>query len=357
MYEPCRTAHRRLLALLALLLCLLPIACGGGAGTDGPTDGKRAMAHVQALVAIGPRPFGSPELAKAADYIGGELQKLGLEMKRHELLHEKEKKTIRNLYVQIDGENPDSGPILMLGAHYDTKLAVGHSDAAHNFPFVGAIDGGGAPGVLLELARLLKARTPKLKCNVWLYWIDAEESIDWTWNDERALLGSQAFCKMLSETKQLARVKAFVLLDLIGSKNMKIDEDGNSSATLQALFKAAGQAMGCEKRMYEFPTAAERAYYAQKGVPWGTTDDHKIFTRFGVPSVLLIDFARRLPAHLQGLQQGQQPQVDARYQQWWHTSDDTLEAMDSDSLALAGNLVMQALPDLEGFVLGLKKAK
>ncbi len=354
MYDSRHVAQRRLLTLLAMFLCLLPIACGGG-GTTGPTDGKKAMAHVQALVAIGPRPFGSPELAKAADYIGSELKKLGLEMQRHEVMHEKEKKTIRNLYVQIDGDDPQNGPILMLGAHYDTKVAAGHADAACNFPFVGAIDGGGAPGVLLELARLLKAHTPKPKCNIWLYWIDAEESIDWTWNDERALLGSTAFCEMLSKEKRLSRIKAFVLLDLIGSKDMKIDKDGNSHGGLQTLFEAAGKAIGAEARMYEFPTAQELAYYAQKGVNWGTTDDHKIFTRFGVPSVLLIDFARRLPPHLQGLQAGQQPQVDSRYQQWWHTADDNLDAMDSDSLAFAGNLVMQALPQLEDFVLGKKK--
>ena len=29
----------------------------------------------------------------------------------------------------------------MIGAHYDTKLADGHDESQHNFPFVGAIDG------------------------------------------------------------------------------------------------------------------------------------------------------------------------------------------------------------------------
>jgi Zn-dependent M28 family amino/carboxypeptidase len=355
MYEPRRVAHRRLLTLLALSLCSLPIACGG-VGTNGPTDGKKAMAHVQALVAIGPRPFGSPELAKAADYITGELTKLGLQPQRHELLHEKEKKTIRNLHVQIDGDDPVNGPILMLGAHYDTKLAAGHADAAHNIPFVGAIDGGGAPGVLLELARLLKERTPKPKCNVWLYWIDAEESIDWTWNDERALLGSKAFCEMLSKTKQLARVKAFVLLDLIGSKDMKIDNDGQSESRLQNLFLAAGKALGVADHIGQFPTPLEVAqikdYLRRQGKPekWGITDDHNTFTNFGVPSVLLIDFERRMP---------ERPPVEPtkHLQQWWHTADDNLAAMDSDSLAFAGNLVMTALPQLEDFVLGIKKAK
>ncbi|HEX5051419.1 MAG TPA: M28 family peptidase [Planctomycetota bacterium] len=346
---PLRTAGFVLASAAALSCCLFLFSrCGGG--PKGPVDGARAYSHLEKIVGFGPRPFGSDALAKTADYITGELKALGLEPKRQEVVDEKEKKTIRNLYVQIDGDDPANGPILMVAAHYDTKLAAGHSDAAHNFPFVGAIDGGGGPAVLLELARVLKERQPKPKVNVWLYWIDAEESLDWVWNNDRALLGSKAFCKMLSETKVLPRVKAFVLLDLIGDKNYKIDKDGNSDGRLQELFERAGKALGVAERMYEFPTPNEVAYYKQKGVNWGTTDDHNTFSAFGVPSVLLIDFARRVPPQ----KPGEAPQVDERYTQWWHTPDDDLSQTSPDALAFAGDLVMQAFPDLEAFCLPRK---
>lgn len=340
------------LLLSSLLFPILLQACGG---PQGPTDGARAYAHVEKMVSFGPRPFGSDALGKTTDYLAGEISKLGLSPQRHEVMHEKEKKLIRNLYVQIDGEDPQNGPILMIGGHYDTKLAEGHTgaEALHNFPFVGAIDGGGAPAVLLELARLLKERPQKPKPNIWLYWIDAEESIDWQWNNERALLGSKAFCKMLSETKVLPRVKAFVLLDLIGSKNHKIDFDGNSDGKLQTIFERAGASIGESKRMYEFPTQQERQYYQQQKVPWGTTDDHMTFRGYGVPSVLLIDFFRRLPPQ-PGLPPNQQQPADPRYEQWWHTADDNLSQVDPAALAFAGNLVLAALPDLEAFVLGTK---
>lgn len=343
-----RPSTSRLL-LLAPAVAALLAACGG---SSGPIDGGKAMAHVRAMVGFGPRPFGSEALAKTADYIGGEMKKLGLEMKRHEVPEEKEKKTIRNLYVQIDGADPANGPILMIGAHYDTKLAEGLTgdDAQHNHRFVGAIDGGGGPAVLIELARELKGRAEKPKCNVWLYWIDAEESIDWTWNDDRALLGSKAFCKWLVEQKIKDRVKAFVLLDLVGSKNMKIDKDGNSVGKLQEIFERAGKAMGEAARMYEFPTAAQIAAARERGVNWGTTDDHNVFTRYSVPSVLLIDFALRRPKS--GKDAGDPK--DPRYEQWWHSPDDDVSAMDASSLAFTGNLVLQALPELENFVLGKK---
>ena len=336
---PSRYAPLRL--ALAAAAALLTAACGG---SSGPVDGGKAYGHVQAFVGFGPRPFGSDALGRTADYIGGELQKLGVAMKRHEVVHDKEKKTIRNLYAQIDGEDPQNGPILLIGAHYDTKLAEGHTDAKCNFPFVGAIDGGGGPAVLIEVARALKARPQPPKCNVWLYWIDAEESIDWTWNDERALLGSKAFCAMLSKEKLLSRVKAFVLIDLVGSKDWKIDRDGNSDTKLLDVFGAAAKAMGEDKRMYEFPSPADIQAYRSRGINWGTKDDHEVFKNYGVPSVLLIDFARRMPA---------EPK-DPRFEQWWHTADDDLGAVDADALAFTGNLVMKALPDLEAFVLARK---
>ncbi|MBX3461627.1 MAG: Zn-dependent exopeptidase M28 [Planctomycetes bacterium] len=339
---PSRTPTFAAAAVVAAVLLVLPTAGCGGA--QGPVDGARAHAHLERLVALGPRPFGSEALAKAADYITGELTRLGLSPQRQEVEHATEKKMIRNLWVQIDGEDPAQGPILILGAHYDTKLASGHQDAAHNFPFVGAIDGGGGPAVLLELARVLAQRPQRPKVNIWLYWIDAEESLDWTWNDERALLGSKAFCKWLSESKTLARVKAFVLLDLIGSKDWKIDRDGNSDGRLQDLFERAAKAMGESKRLYEFPKPQEIAELQRRGQKWGIVDDHATFSRYGVPSVLLIDFDRRIPGAAK----------DPRYEQWWHTADDDLPATDPRALAFAGNLVLQALPDLEAFVLGRK---
>jgi len=334
---------RSLFTAATAALPLLLTGCGKSA-PPGPVDGNAALRHVEALVKIGPRPFGSAELAKAADYVQAEVEKLGLKLERHEVEHAKEKKTIRNLYTRIDGEDPANGPILMLGAHYDTKLAAGHDDSSHNFPFVGAIDGGGAPALLIELARAIKAHSPKPKCNVWLYWIDAEESIDWTWKDERALLGSDAFCQMLSETKVMPRVKAFVLLDLMGSKKVKFDKDGDSSGQLIELFQKTGERLGIGDLMFKHPTERTLNYYRQQKLSWGIKDDHLNFKKYSVPSMLLIDFQERIPQHLGG-----QPPTDG-FEQWWHTPDDNLAAMDPVSLATAGNLVMAALPDLDAFV-------
>ncbi|MEC7724622.1 MAG: hypothetical protein VYD05_03830, partial [Planctomycetota bacterium] len=73
---------------IALTLVLTVAACGG---SGGPINGDQAMVHVQALVGIGPRPFGSENLAKAADYIEGQLKSIGVEPVRHEVMQAQEK--------------------------------------------------------------------------------------------------------------------------------------------------------------------------------------------------------------------------------------------------------------------------
>jgi hypothetical protein len=321
---------------------LLLASCGGGVTSTGPIDGAAAMAHVRHIVdAIGPRPFGSDSLKKTADYFSAEIEKMGLKAERHEAVDPASKKTMRNLYCRIDGKDPQNGPILMIGAHYDTKLTEGHPEPSYNFPFVGAIDGGGAPCVLLELARCIKARQPAMECNVWLYWIDAEESLDFQWNNERALIGSKAFCRWLAQEKVLPRVKGFVLLDLIGDKNIKIDRDGKSNEQLQQVFERTASQLGVSDRVYRYKSS--------------TTDDHEVFRDFGVPAVLLIDFHHRIGAkRFSETNPTMKLPPNDGYAQWWHTEEDNLAAMSPDALAFAGNLVYAALPELEQFVLKRK---
>src|SRR5262249_20125008 len=90
-------------ALFPALLPLAFAACGGP--PPGPVNGAAALEHVRQLsVVIGERPFGSDGLAKAADYISGEIRKLGLDPQRHEAVDEPSSKTMRNVYTRIEGK-------------------------------------------------------------------------------------------------------------------------------------------------------------------------------------------------------------------------------------------------------------
>lgn len=318
-------------------------SCSGPKET-GPIDGDKAMAHVNFLYKYGPRPAGSRELTQAADYIQSKLKELGLAPQVQRWREEAHKLDLQNIWVQIDGEDPQAGPILVIGAHYDTKNCQGHPNPAHNFRFVGAIDGTGGPAVLLELARHLKER--QNVPNIWLVWFDGEENVEFEWTDDnKALFGSRHFVKTMAADKTRfpkdlqQRLKAMVLLDLVGDKNPKVDRDTNSNSDLLTIFGDAGKRMGEAARMFQTTSPIK--------------DDHIAFVNYGIPAINLIDFHFRIPPE-RGRPNERPPASDPRYEQWWHTDRDTPDRMSAFSLKFFGDLVYLALPEVEKLFYGGK---
>jgi hypothetical protein len=104
------SALRRLLVACALVVlggALMTLTVCGSGIPAGPVDPEKAMAHVRQLVACNPRPAGSPGLAKAADYIAGQLKALGLNPQRDEFEHPQEKITIRNVWAPSTRIGPE----------------------------------------------------------------------------------------------------------------------------------------------------------------------------------------------------------------------------------------------------------
>jgi len=327
------------LARSALGLLLLLPACGD-AGLDGPIDGAAALRHVESLVSFNPRHAGSPGARRSAEYLHAQLEAMGIEAEIQEWTDPRfkgddgEPMVLRNVIGKIPGPEADL-PILMFGAHYDTKKTVGHSEPERNFDFEGAIDGGGANGVVLELARAIKARDNKVE--TWFVFFDGEESVPWVWETSQALIGSRYFVRTLDAATR-KRIGAFVLLDLIGDKQLKIDRDLASDKALQEVIAATAKAHDVSDRVYEYTSE--------------TVDDHLSFTQFGIRAMLLIDFQYRVhPMHPQ-----HRPNPDGKdYSQWWHSPEDTLDKVSAESLAFTGNLVWHALEGLEAETLKLRR--
>ncbi len=321
--------------LLLVASCLF--SCNG---SSGPFEGDRAYAHTAQIVGFGPRPAGSEALRKTADYIGEQLRTLGLTPREQTWEQEvtaygkTRKLQLRNVWTEIPGKDP-KGPVLLIGAHYDSKICTGHPDPAHNFEFVGANDAAGSCGILLELARVLQTRdnTP----NIWLLWIDGEESQEFVWKGDTALLGSTHFVRTMSKDKNYfpngfsERLKVMVLLDLLGDPNLKIDKDSKSDETLLEIFGKAAEQMGAEDKMFQYLSPME--------------DDHIPFKNFGVAPIDLIDFRWRY-ANDQA-RSGETAPAEGTYTAWWHTEQDNLSNVSADSLGFVGNLVWHALPEIE----------
>src|SRR5437773_8708144 len=82
-------------------------------------NGERAMEHVRKQLDFGPRPPGSPELAKTRDYIINELKTSGLSVSTDEFTASTPvgERRMANIVGEIPGESKN---IIIISSHYDT---------------------------------------------------------------------------------------------------------------------------------------------------------------------------------------------------------------------------------------------
>jgi glutaminyl-peptide cyclotransferase len=285
--------------LLALLLTIV-----AAAGAAPRFDGQAAMRHVERLVAFGPRPAGSPALARARDYIAGELGRAGLEVRlqRFQAATPDGPLPMANVIGVIPGRRDE---LIVLAGHYDTKFF-------RDIRFVGANDGGSSAGLLLELARAVR-QVPR-EFSHWIVFFDGEEARrDWTPTD--SLYGSRHMVAELGRTGELARVRAVIVVDMIGDKQLNIRREAASSGWLTDLVWAAARRLG------------HGGAFLGDALP--VEDDHYPFLRAQVPATLLIDFDYAA----------------------WHTADDTLARLSPQSLQVVGEVVLESLPALQATLL------
>ena len=263
-----------------------------------PFDGAAALRHVARLVALGPRPAGSPAAAKARAYILGELRAAGVAARvepfEADTPHGRLK--MANVVAALDGRRPD---VIMLAGHYDTKWF-------RDVRFVGANDGGSSAALLIELARRLAARPREY--TYWVVWFDGEEARE-AWSATDSLYGSRFMARELARRAALPR--ALVVADMIGDRELGIRREALSTEWLTDIIWAAAARRG--EGVHFLPDALT------------VEDDHVPFLRAGVPSALLIDFD--FPP--------------------WHTPEDTLDKVSAQSLGIVGNVLLDALPTIE----------
>jgi Zn-dependent M28 family amino/carboxypeptidase len=123
----------------------------------------------------------------------------------------------------------------------------------------------------------------------------------------------------LKKEKQLDRVKAMILLDMIGDKDLTVPREEGSSQWLVESIWGTAQQIGHTK---EFPSRPSSV----------GDDDHMPFLRAGVPAVDIIDF-----------EYGSAPEEN----NYWHTKEDTLDKISARSLKIIGDVVLLSLPKIE----------
>jgi glutaminyl-peptide cyclotransferase len=263
-------------------------------------DSGRAFEHVRQLVAIGPRPAGSPGSEAARRYISDQMKAVGVPVveQRFEGLTPIGRVKMANLLGTIPGASPDR---LIIGGHYDTKLF-------RQLRFVGANDGGSSAAMLLELARVLKDRRNAF--TIELVFFDGEEAVvEWTGTDHT--YGSRHYVDAARTAGTLQGIRAMILVDMVGDRDLNIRRDSNSAAWLNEIVWAAARRLGHEDVFLDEATTI--------------TDDHLSFTAVGVPAIDIIDLDYAA----------------------WHTADDTLDKVSARSLQTVGDVLLEALPKIE----------
>lgn len=298
--------------LIVGAVLLLMAGCGGSSAPQPipwqQCSGERAYEHVAKLVGYGPHPSGSEALGRAASYITTQLQDYGLTADEQVFVAQTPygTKQFRNVIAKTRVQQGGPNRIIIIGSHYDTKLFT-------NVTFVGANDGGSSTGTLLEIARVA-ADQP----NLWFVFFDGEEAMV-QFSDTDGLWGSKFFVDNLKNKDQVKDIRAMILLDMVGDKNLKVTVAGTIG---QEVFEAA--------RMAGF-----RDYFSYGAN--AILDDHVPFERAGIPAVDLID------ADLIRFNYGNPPGP----REYWHTERDTLDKIAPHSLEVVGQTTLRLIELLQ----------
>jgi Peptidase family M28 len=261
-------------------------------------SGAAALRHVERLVAIGPRPAGSPGAVRARQYVVDELRTAGIAARVEPFDADTPhgRLPMANVVAALPGHRPD---VILIGGHYDTKWF-------REFKFVGANDGGSSTALLIELARRLRERPREY--TYWIVWFDGEEARE-AWTAVDSLYGSRRMAIELDKARRLPR--AVIVADMIGDRDLGIRREASSTLWLTDIIWASAARLGHDAHFLPASLAVE--------------DDHAPFMRLGVPATLLIDFD--YPP--------------------WHTPEDTLDKVSARSLQIVGSVLLDALPAIE----------
>ena len=144
-----------------------------------------------------------------------------------------------------------------------------------------------------------------------LLFLDGEEAVV-EWRGKDNTYGSRHYVEAATRATARSRsLKAMILVDMIGDRDLDIRRDSNSTPWLTDIIWNTAAGMKLSNYFLPAPTTVE--------------DDHLPFLEAGVPSVDIIDLDYEA----------------------WHTRRDTLDAVSARSLQVVGDVLLASLPRIE----------
>lgn len=214
---------------------------------------------------------------------------------------------MRNFIVKYPGKKDG---IIVLASHYETNYWL------KDINFVGANDGACTTALLIAIGQYLREHPPQ-GYSVWLLFDDGEESINAQWSNSDSLYGVRHIAAKWSGDGTLAHIKALIVADMIGWKNMKIDHELNSTPWLLDLLTKAGKDTGHSNYL----TGGSQAI----------DDDHLPFKDRGVPVLDVIAYEYGPFDNKRG---------DFAFH---HTAQDTMDKLSAQSLQVSADLFLDLI--------------
>jgi Zn-dependent M28 family amino/carboxypeptidase len=291
---------RKVAAVLVLLL-FAPLA----APAQTHFNGAKALDYAREFVAIGARWPTSQGHLKAEVFLREHFKGDQVEEDTFTASTPIGPVAMRNFIVRFPGKKDGA---IVLATHYETNYWL------KNINFVGANDGGSTTGLLMAIADRLRAQTAGGKkldgYSVWLLFDDGEEAIQ-TWSDSDSTYGTRHLAAKWGRDGTLGKIKAFILTDMIGDKDLDIQRESRSADWLVDLVRQAAKKYGDEKYFFKQEMEVE--------------DDHLPFVKRGVPSIDLVD-----------LDYGPN-------NSYHHTDKDTMDKISAHSLTIDGDVIMETI--------------
>ncbi|WP_263376282.1 M28 family peptidase [Granulicella aggregans] len=295
---------------LAISLCVLSTLACSAQKHPSPISGQAIYNLTQQYVNTAPHRYvGSPDHAAAEAFIKSqfapEIAKGTFETDSFVASTPIGMVPMRNYIVRYPGKKDG---IIVLASHYETNYPL------KDINFVGANDGACTTALLIEIAHYLRTHPPE-GYSVWIVFDDGEEAIK-EWSDSDSLYGTRHLAAKWSKDSTITKIKAFLLADMIGDKDLNIPREGNSTQWLSDLLATAAKNTGHSANVFKSSTTE--------------LDDHLPFKQRNVPVLDIGDFDY-------GPHTAQMPDG------YHHTAQDTMDKISAKSLQTSADLFLEMI--------------
>lgn len=279
-----------------------------------------AYFFVEQQVNFGPRVISSKAWDNCSKYLTNKLESYNAKVIVQQApitTYDQKNHTLRNI---IGSYSPEKNNRIALFAHWDSRHVADYDTINTTQPILGANDGGSGVGVLLEIARNLDLKNPKIGVDIIFF--DAEdygqpENSKFPIMNDSWCLGSQHWSK--NPHKQNYFAKYGILLDMVGGKDAEFWQESISSYYASNIIKKVWDVAH---------NIGYSNFFIYKNSPQIMDDHYYVNTIAGIPTIDIIEY---------------DPFSKTNFNKHWHTHADNMNNVDRKTLKAVGQTVINVI--------------